>query len=60
MFVGGLKHYFEGYIVSFEKNLVADLVDMVYVVLAGSCHSGHKGLYGICWAAINLDVQVAL
>lgn len=30
-----------------EKNLVGDLVDMVYVVLAGSCHSGCKGPYGI-------------
>lgn len=31
-----------------EKNLVRDLVDMVYVVLASSCHSGHKGPYVIC------------
>lgn len=67
MFVGDLKYYFGGYIVSFEnvrkelrigvlvsalprckKNLVGDLVDMVCVVLAGSCHSGQKGPYGIC------------
>lgn len=31
-----------------EKNLVGDFVDMVYVVLTGSCHSGHKGPYVIC------------
>lgn len=32
----------------YEKNLVGDLVDVVYVVLASCCHSHHKGPYVIC------------
>lgn len=30
------------------ENLVGDVVDVVYVVLASCCHSLHKGPYVIC------------